>query len=277
MRHKIGIVIFAENNEQINYVDIATANAHMIKNHMNVSVSIATSDDVIDKIFDNVIKIPKSDEQTKSFIGYGKYEKLSYYNSNRTSIYDITPYNETIMIDADYLILDNSLNLCWGSDEEIMMSDTATNLYGGPMNLRERRLFDTNIPMSWATVVYFKKSERAKIFFKLVQNIQKNYAYYAGMFNIQAGLFRNDYAFSIASHLMSEAQTTNVKPLPDHVLLTSTPADKIMKIRKGKIDLVSKVDEWHYPVQMKQNFHYLNKFDLSERAKDIVEEYETKN
>lgn len=272
MKHNHGIIIFAENNEQINYVDIAIANAYMIRTHMNTSVTLITDAPVQNRIFDKVIQIPKSKEQIKSFIGYGKYEKLTYFNSNRTLAYDLSPYEETIMLDADYLILDDTLNFCWGTDEELMMNTKSCDLFGNDLSLRERRLFDTNIPMTWATVVYFKKTERPRIFFNLVRHIQNNYGYFMSMFNAPVSIYRNDFVFSIASHLMSDCNLS-IKSLPDDILLTSPPADKIMKVSKGKIDLVSKVDEWHYPVQMTQSFHYMNKFDLADNAIAIIEQY----
>lgn len=153
------------------------------------------------------------------------------------------------------------------------MASEAVDVLGNRPSLKERRLFDTNIPMSWATVVYFRRSERARLFFELVKNVKTNWQFYTTMFNVSAGLYRNDYAFSIAAHLMNDCVDGGIKPIPNEKLLTSFAADKIMKIRKGEIDLAAKEDDWHYPVKVKQNLHYMNKFDLNDRADEILEIY----
>lgn len=275
-----GVVIFANNNEQIDYIKIAAANAAMIKHHMGVPVALATNDHdatvtgpFSSIIFTDTPDIPLSD-QKRAFVGYGRYEKLAWKNTTRSLVRQFTPFKETIMIDADYLIMDDSLNACFGSSEDILMSSEAMDVLGNRTALKERRLFDTNIPMSWATVVYFKKhSEQAKLFFNLVEHIMKNWKYFTTMFNISSGIFRNDYAFSIAAHLMNDMQDGGIKPTSNETLLTSYAADKIMKIRKGEIDLVAKENDWHYPVKVTQNLHYMNKFDLNDRADEILELY----
>ena len=294
-----GVVIVADNNEQIDYIKIAAANAAMVRHHMGVPVTLITSQnhatwesDQVKGWFDHIEvvdtpDIPHSD-QSKSFVGYGKYEKLRWRNTTRVDAYTYTPYDETILLDADYLILNDSLNACWGSSEDIMMSSTAIGVLGETPHLKERRLFDTNIPMSWATVVYFKSDgmgklkgiptyefgKKSKYFFQIVDHVMHNWEYFTQMFNIPSGIYRNDYAFSIAAHLSNDALGSDIPETPDGSLLTSYAADKIMRIRKGEIDLVAQENDWHYPVKVKgQNLHYMNKFDLSERADEILEIY----
>lgn len=273
-----GVVMFAENNEQLSYTDMAHASALMVKEHMGVGTTLITNVEslkVVDTtVYDKVITIDQSSDQKKQFVGYGRYEKLSYLNSNRTRVHDLTPYEETIMLDVDYLILDDTLNKCWGSLEDVLMSHCAIDVLGNNLPAMERRLSDTTIPMYWATVVYFNKSEKANAFFTIVKNVQKNYLYYTQLFETRSEIYRNDFAYSIAAHLLGECQDGFIKPTYDETLITSLPTDIILNINKGKIDFLAKEGDWHFPVQMTQNFHYMNKFDLAERAQEIIKVYE---
>ena len=269
-----GVLFFAENNEKINYVKIAKTNAFLVRKYMNVGSSIVTNNESyekdLDKFFDNVILIESSSKQKRRYAGYGHSNLLSYYNSNRAKAFDITPYDETILLDVDYLVFNDVLNLNWGSAEDVLMSRNAIDVLGNDLDVQEQRLFETTIPMYWATAVYFKKSEVAKKFFTLVKHIQKNYFYFCKFYEVRSGLYRNDYAFSIAAHIFGDFTDNGIKPISDTVLLTSTIHDKIMKVRNGNIELLAKEGNHHYPARVSQNVHLMNKYDLNSWAGEIL-------
>ncbi len=50
----------------------------------------------------------------------------------------------------------------------------------------------------WATVIKFRKSNRAEQIFKCLEMVQKNYEHYANIHNFIAGVYRNDYALTLA-------------------------------------------------------------------------------
>lgn len=270
-----GVLFFAENNEQINYVQLAKMNSVLVKKYMNVPCSIVTDkqDDSLVDYFDQVIISTKSKKQKRRYIGFDQYELLSYYNSNRTKCYDITPYDETILLDVDYLIFDDSLNKCWESVEPIMMSKHAVDVLGNELDPDEKRLFETTIPMYWATAVYFKKSDYAEKFFTLVNHVQKNYKYFSKMYEVRSNIYRNDYAFSIAAHIFGDFSDNSVASMPDSTLLTSSVFDIIMKIREGSIELLARDKEngYQYPARVEQNVHIMNKFDLQKFSQEIID------
>ena len=47
---------------------------------------------------------------------------LSFYNKDRADAYELSPNDETILLDADYPVLSNALNNCWGPNNELMMN-----------------------------------------------------------------------------------------------------------------------------------------------------------
>ena len=50
----------------------------------------------------------------------------------------------------------------------------------------------------WATVVTFKKSNRAKQIFECLEMVQKNYDHYCDIHSFVGGLYRNDYGLTLA-------------------------------------------------------------------------------
>ena len=52
--------------------------------------------------------------------------------------------------------------------------------------------------MLWATVIIFKKTDRAKSIFETVKYIKQHYQHFCDLYRIDFRNFRNDYAFSIA-------------------------------------------------------------------------------
>jgi hypothetical protein len=53
----------------------------------------------------------------------------------------------------------------------------------------------------------FKKDEFTQAFFNIVDNIKLNWEYYRLLYTIDSKVFRNDFAFSIAIHIMNNNTT----------------------------------------------------------------------
>ena len=82
---------------------------------------------LIKKAINNLIVVDKDKKFKNTNIRLYKdtshtVKNLSFYNVNRCDAYDLSPYDETILLDADYLILSNTLNQCWGHNNELMMN-----------------------------------------------------------------------------------------------------------------------------------------------------------
>ena len=60
----------------------------------------------------------------------------------------------------------------------------------------------TQVDQTWATLIIFNKSFQAESIFKLAQHVIDNYRYYSLLYNFKDFPIRNDYAFSIACHLL---------------------------------------------------------------------------
>ena len=100
-----------------------------------------------------------------------------------------------------------------------------------------------------------------KTFFNLIKHIKENYNHYRSLYQITSTVFRNDYAFSIAAHIMG-----HVKELPGKMIY-STHKDILQKIDNSSIKLLvekqDRVGEYTLLKSKGVNLHIMNKFSLN--------------
>lgn len=288
--------MFAHNNAEIAYGEIALCNALMIRHHMpEAKVALITdkwtlewmienrSQQVVDKAFDDLIIIDVT-EQARNSKERRFHDTLStvksarWLNFGRASAYDLSPYDETLLIDADYLIQSSSLSRVWGSSADIMISKDVTTLEHKSPEMPDRWLNPFGIAMYWATAVYFRKSPTAKILFDMVEHIRDQYQYYAYLYGFSPALFRNDYAFSIAVHTMNGSLPEGIEPLPINSILTSFDSDELISVT-NRDELVFLVNDsaarYRFSVTKIDgiNVHVMNKYSIVRNADRFVELY----
>ena len=178
--------MFAHNNTEIDYFRLAVVNALLVQKNLGIKNITVVTDPfslaqgektlgkrLIKKAINNIIVIEKdkkfkalNQRLYKDTSHTAKY--LPFYNVNRCDAYDLSPYDETLLIDVDYLILSDTLNHCWGHNNELMMNWKYQDIMYERKDPSLARLNDMGITMYWATVVYFRKTEYVKSFFNIV-------------------------------------------------------------------------------------------------------------
>jgi hypothetical protein len=205
-----GAVIFAQNNGAIDYVKIATFSAKQIKKYLNIPVSLITDSptSVTEDVFDQIIVISSNTTQTKKFFdGALSSKNLIWKNQSRSQVFELTPYDITLVIDSDYIVNSSVLLPAFDSDSNFQIYRTSLDLAGWRNTSSFDRLNQYSIPFYWATVFIFKKDEITQTFFNIVDNIKLNWEYYRLLYTIDSKVFRNDFAFSIAIHIMNNNTT----------------------------------------------------------------------
>ena len=139
---KRGFLLLAFNNNEIDYIKMACCCALSIKSHLKYNhVTLVTdgsinwlekilSKDQIEKIFDNIIIVETQDKEnirTHYDSPWTKF-KAPFLNKNRANAYDISPYDETILLDVDYLVMSDMLDLVWDNTEDFLINKDAANL-----------------------------------------------------------------------------------------------------------------------------------------------------
>jgi hypothetical protein len=174
-----GIVVLAQNLSNVNYVEQACALAMSIKvTNPSVDVSIITNDTVPEKynfLFDQIIPIPFNDDAVLS----------DWKIENRWKIYHASPYEQTIVMDSDMIVLQD-ISAWWDYFENYdLYFTTYVVTYRNEKieNDYYRKLFTANyLPSIYTGLHYFKKSEFAYRFYKWLEIITQNWEFFYGNF-----------------------------------------------------------------------------------------------
>ena len=238
-----GIIIFAQNNGYVDYIKIACASAGFARKNLSGfdeiclvtdEISLDEHPGLINKYFDRtIISNNYQPENTRLFKDTANNpEYASFKNMGRSEAYELSPYEETLVIDCDYFIMSNTLDQVWGSENDFMINYQYRDIagrHGGNISYID----DFTIPMCWATVFYFRKSEFAENLFTLIRNIKFNYKYYYYLFNCSGNLFRNDFVFAMALHSMNGGVSYNTASLPIEYLNNSFDLDDIYRVNSS--------------------------------------------
>lgn len=280
-----GVVLFAQNNHTIDYVKQAVFCAKKIKKHLNLPVAIATDNvswllknyPYYTNYIDHIIELEWKECKQKRIFHDGTMSNrdLEWRNHERGSIYDITPFDETIVMDTDFIIGNDIFLNAFLTDQDFLIHRYITDLnLERPDEHRFNKISDRSIDMYWATVFYFKKTERTKIFFDLVNHIKENWLYYRLVYQIPEVTYRNDFSFSIAIHLMNGHQRTSwPHPMPGKLWFT-TDVDVLVKMEEERYLFLLDKKDWkgHYDVSSIENvnIHIMNKFSLDRAINEVL-------
>lgn len=280
-----GVLLFANNNNIIDYVKQAVFSAKRIKKFLDVPVSIVTTDvsylhnnfDI--SVFDNIIEGQSSETSNSRRYSDGTLSSkvANFNNEYRFTAYELSPYENTLLIDTDVVICNNLLKECFNSNSDIMLYKDSLDLSFYRNNQEFKRISDFTVDFYWATVVFFKKTQPSHTFFNLIEHIKSEWHYYRKLYQLPNYLFRNDYAFSIAVHIMNGFQTGDfVKSIPGKLLYT-LDKDLLWKINDTHLMFLIEKDKYlgeYTAITTKdQTVHVMNKFSLER----IIDSYDTKN
>lgn len=217
-------------------------------------------------LFDTIIETAPVTKETNIRTyrdGDNDSKKAIYHNNTRARAFELSPFSETLVLDTDYLVFDNSLDRIWGSRNDVMMNKSIASIQAETPS-RVFRLDDVSIPMFWATAFFFRKTEKARKFFKTVGYVAERFDYYALLYNYRTAMYRNDHAFSVANHVASGylESSSFARPLPNPDLLTSWDTDRILELSHSGMTVETKRGGKGFAVRVSTNVHCMNKRNL---------------
>ena len=270
-----GAVIFAQNNSAIDYVKMAAFAATRIDKFLKIPVSVITDskswllESQPDHIFEKVIEIPDSAAfYTRRFNDGSLSSKiLDWKNLSRSQVYDLTPYDRTLVIDSDYIINSSVLAGALTHDANLQIYKNSLDISNWRTNKEYLRINPYSIPFYWATTFIFEKNPVMKTFFDLIEYIKLNWNYFRTLYSIESPTFRNDFAFSIAIHIMNgKTNGTFADELPGKMIY-STDRDILVTMDNTTLKfLLEKQDylgEYTAAKTSGIDVHVMNKASLS--------------
>ena len=161
-----------ESHVEVDYLEQACVLAMSIKNtNPDEKISVVTNDDVPSEyvnLFDKIIPIPFADDAINS----------DWKIENRWKLYHASPYDETIVMDTDMLVLQN-IDTWWNflSNYELFFTSNVLTYRGDTADTKYYRktFLDNNLPNLFSGLHYFKKCKFAQEFYHWLEIVVKNW------------------------------------------------------------------------------------------------------
>jgi hypothetical protein len=263
-----GVLIYAFNNDSIDYFQQAVWCADRVNRYLDLPVTIVTDSISIagrTTTHSVVLSIAESG-------GYRVYNPSVsnqadvWYNGNRFQSFELSPYEQTIVLDSDYVVCSDQLRTLFDINLQVTAMKHVYDITGRDGFRPYQSISNANgLHHYWATVLYFDRSQLAKDFFILMDMIKKNYAHYSNIYKFRTSPFRNDFAASIALNTIYGHDPDAAPVIPwkmanvfnDVGIKTQDQETFELTYSVGPEKTMRKI------TVKGQDFHFMNKFDLA--------------
>lgn len=192
-----GVLLFAFNSPKYDYYQMAEFTAKRVNHFLNLPVTLITDKNSLSSStgykFDKTITVdsdPSNYFQGRIWINKGRYQA-----------YDLSPYDETLLLDVDYVVNSDRLSNTFKVMDDFVCHENISYLMYD-YNKKET-LSEYSLPTLWATVVTFKKTKRVKQIFDCLKMVQNNYQHYADIHKFDTDTYRNDYGLTLAWRMVN--------------------------------------------------------------------------
>ena len=240
-----GALIFARNNEHTDYVAMAHWSAKNIQRHLGIPTHIVTDDS-------------RTDSGSRHFADAGT---VTWHNTNRMDAYRLSPWDRTLVLDADYVVAGDQLRSVLDSDQDFLAHRWAYDVTGCNTFEGLNYFGDVRMPQWWATVMIFRRSRQAELIFDTMAMIRDNWTHYKNIYKNNSRTYRNDHALSIAL-LITNGHTLSHPGIPWR-MSTLTPEHKLSRVSQDqyRVDFVNTQGQARW-IQLNQDFHAMGKGQL---------------
>ena len=236
-----GVLLYCFDTPETNYHKLAERCVAQIKKHLQLEITIVTDIFTYKKLKPmGMINYKLVEAETTNSRSY-RGKKIPWYNKERALAYEHSPYDTTILMDCDYFVFSKTLLELCETKFDIMLHDKVNDLTGKDMILGNN---ESTLPLVWATVTLFRKSEKTKRIFDLIKHIQEYYVHYKNLYRIKFPNYRNDYAFAIALHQLNLGDTipTPMSMLADSVDVIESDDEGIVFKYQDNVNFTSGLD-----------------------------------
>jgi hypothetical protein len=254
-----GAVIFAYNNDAVDYVSMAEWSARRVQQYLDIPVTLITDSEIHDSVFDRIIHVDCAKGNTRYYPDYS--DNFPWYNMDRCNALELSPYDRTLVIDADYVVNGADLKLMLDHGPDFACHRTAYDVAG------QQYLNPTfgayAMPQWWATVMIFARTSATRYIFDSMRMVRENWRHYCDIYHIHRSSFRNDYALSIALGLVT-GHSLVTQDIP-WSLLSVTHEHKLEQIEHDTWRVIFREkNRLQYMVLRGIDFHAMGKHTLGE-------------
>jgi len=264
-----GALIYAFNNSSIDYWKQAVWCGDRVNRFLDIPVTIVTDLSSIDgRSTDHNIVISQAESGgSRVYNLESNAQGAVWFNGNRYQSHDLTPYDETLVIDSDYVICSDRLGTLFDNGLDVaVIKDvydiTNRNSFQNYLTVNNSKV---GLHHYWATVMFFKKSTMSRDFFNLMTMVRQNYYHYGNLYRFPSSPYRNDFAVSIAITTLSGHLPYAVKSIPWPMANAGSDVD-IVEVDTDQFDLIYQCYQSKKPKRIQitgMDFHFMNKKSLA--------------
>lgn len=131
---------------------------------------------------------------------------------NDWQVYECSPYEHTIKLEAD-MYLPTSIDYYWDmfKDRDVAVCTKIRNFRQelSDVTVYRRFIYDNKLPDTYNAITYFRKSELAEKFFKIIRDVFENWVEYRKILKCKVDEpATTDWAYAIACHILGVENTT---------------------------------------------------------------------
>lgn len=257
-----GVILFAFNSPDYNYVKMAEYTAKRVNHFLNLPVTLITDENSVSNIdykFDNIFVIDSDAENT--------FQGRIWLNKGRYKSFELSPYDETLLLDVDYMVNSDRLLQTFNVMDDFCCHESISYLMDSYNKTEQLNNNNLSLVTLWATVVAFKKTNRVKQIFECLKMVQENYEHYGNIHNFPIDTYRNDYGLTLAWYIVNGHSYVRSDILPWNLLHIGLKT----YVYKNKNDMYNTeytiiYDKWlrgkikkEYIVIKDMDFHVINK------------------
>lgn len=210
-----GALLFAFNNDRVDYVSQAQWSAPRITRHLGIPVTLITDSEPSDiSMFDQVITAESRSGGTRKFDHMNADSSATWFNRGRCRAYELSPYEQTLVLDTDYIVASDQLKNLFDSNQDILCHRYVLDVTERQNFACDTRFGANEMPMWWATVLYFRRSILSQSVFDMMHMIETHWYHYSKLYKFAEEPYRNDYAISIALNTVYGHDIDSVPMIP---------------------------------------------------------------
>lgn len=278
-----GYIVIAQNNSEYDYLEMTYALALSLKltqkeNAICVCVDAHTKSLITDKqraVFDHIVDIPWGDVSGDD--NWKIHNKWKYIH--------MSPFDESIILDSD-MVFTTSVDHWWDylSKKDVWCCTNVKTFRGEDVtsDFYRKKFTELELPNVYSNFTYFKKTEPAYEFFKMVELIMTHWNVYYDKFlkGIGQNWMSADVAFALAVKLLDIEEETcdyDIKDVPTFVHMKShiqnIPENKISSIWSNSIssDILDNLSVYIGNYYQDLPIHYVHKEWMTQ---DRIAKYE---
>lgn len=250
-----GVLMFAFNNGVTDYFEMAVRATKRVNKHLQLPVTVVTDSNTdtskYESVFDKIITTTSDSSNIK--------DKTIWINKGRHQAYDLSPYDETLILDTDYLVNSKTLLKPFELYDDFMCHNSTNFILVD--KAQPEQVSTKFIDTAWATVIYFKKTSRTKQIFECMQMVQDNYQHYVNVFDMYSTMYRNDYSLTIALWIVNGHSINNNDYIPWNLLHLT---NQVKAHRVTDTEYIFFNSSHKYVTLKEVDFHVMNKKNFME-------------